>query len=109
MTITLPPPVAAYFSVDANGAPEAFVQLFAEQAVVVDERQTYTGRGQIREWKQGTASQYTYTAEPFAIQGDAQQATVTARLTGNFPGSPVDLRYRFAIQGDLITVLEIAP
>lgn len=109
MAIALPPPVAAYFSIDAHGTLDAFLELFAEQAVVVDEGRTYTGRGEIRHWKEGSASQYTYTAEPFAIEGDAQQATVTARLTGNFPGSPLDLRYRFAMQGDVIAALEIAP
>jgi len=34
---------------------------------------------------------------------------VTSRLTGNFPGSPVDLRYFFRLEGDKIASLEIVP
>lgn len=34
---------------------------------------------------------------------------VTAHLTGNFPGSPVDLRYAFTLSGDKIARLEIVP
>jgi len=30
-------------------------------------------------------------------------------VTGDFPGSPVDLRYRFTVEGDKIARLEIAP
>lgn len=35
--------------------------------------------------------------------------TVTARVTGTFPGSPVRLRFRFTVIGELISHLEIAP
>ena len=35
--------------------------------------------------------------------------SVTARVTGDFPGSPVDLRYRFRLEGAAIARLEIAP
>jgi len=32
-----------------------------------------------------------------------------SRLTGNFPGSPVDLRFFFELDGDKIASLEIIP
>lgn len=32
---------------------------------------------------------------------------MTARLTGDFPGAPADLRYRFTLDGDEISDLEI--
>ena len=34
---------------------------------------------------------------------------VTCRLTGNFPGSPVDLRFFFELEGDKIASLEVIP
>jgi hypothetical protein len=34
---------------------------------------------------------------------------VSSRLTGNFPGSPVDLRFIFRLEGGKIASLEIAP
>ena len=37
------------------------------------------------------------------------QTTVTGRVTGDFPGSPVELQYHFTLDGDKIARLEIAP
>jgi hypothetical protein len=34
---------------------------------------------------------------------------VTSRLTGNFPGSPVDLRFFFRLERGKIASLEIIP
>ncbi|MCL9998217.1 MAG: DUF4440 domain-containing protein [Erythrobacter sp.] len=109
MTISLPPAIAAYFSADAAGDSAAFSRRFAEDAVVVDERRTYTGRDQIAGWKAAASTQYSYTAEPFAMAEHDGQTIVTARLTGDFPGSPIDLRYAFTLGAGLITRLEIAP
>jgi hypothetical protein len=36
-----------------------------------------------------------------------RKIVVTSRLTGNFPGSPVDLRFFFELEGDKIASLEI--
>jgi hypothetical protein len=44
-------------------------------------------------------AKYTYTVWPFAISEDAGLTMVSAPLTENFPRSPVDLRYRFALTG----------
>ena len=35
------------------------------------------------------------------------EVTVTARVTGDFPGSPVELQYRFTLEAALIGRLEI--
>ena len=37
------------------------------------------------------------------------KTVVTSRLTGNFPGSPVDLRFFFELEGEKIASLEIIP
>jgi hypothetical protein len=42
-----------------------------------------------------------------AEEGD--HYAVTTRLEGNFPGSPVDLVYRFVLRDGLINGLEISP
>jgi hypothetical protein len=39
----------------------------------------------------------------------AASFVVACRLTGNFPGSPVDLRFIFELEGDKIVSLEITP
>jgi hypothetical protein len=104
----LPAPVAAYFSAD-KGDGEAVSRCFTETAVVKDEGHTYRGRAAIRQWKEGVSARYRYTSEPFACEQTGGKTVVTGRLTGNFPGSPVDLRFFFGLEGDKIASLEIIP
>ena len=109
MPIDLPPPIASYFAADAADDIDTLVQLFTNDATVIDERKTHTGRAAIRAWKADATAQFDYTVEPFAIAQDDGQRIVTTKLTGNFPGSPVDLRYAFTLRDALIERLEIAP
>jgi hypothetical protein len=108
MTLELPKPVAAYFSADKAGA-EAVSGCFIENAVVKDEAHTYQGRAAIKQWKTDASAKYQYTCEPLACERKDGKIVVTCRLTGNFPGSPVDLRFFFELDGDQIASLEIIP
>lgn len=108
MTLKLPKPVAAYLAADrADG--EAVSRCFAENAVVKDEGQTYNGRAAIKKWKEDASAKYDYKCEPLACEDKDGKIVVTCRLTGNFPGSPVDLRFAFELADEQIVSLEIAP
>lgn len=107
MSVELPTPIAAYFTSDSTGDARAIAGCFTQGAVVVDEGNTYTGRDAIRQWMANASTKYAYTVEPFAISEDGGKAVVTSRLVGNFPGSPVDLRYVFVLSEDKIARLEI--
>ena len=74
-----------------------------------DERHTYNGRTAIKKWKADISTKYHYTSEPFACEQKRGKTVVTSRLTGSFPGSPVDLRFFFGLEGDKIASLEIIP
>ena len=106
--VTLPEPIAAYFAADRRDS-EAIARCFTEDAVVKDESHTYTGVMAIKQWKAESAGKYTYTSEPFALERRDGMAIVTSRLTGNFPGSPVDLRFFFRLERGRIASLEIIP
>lgn len=106
MSLDLPEPINTYFAADASDS-EAFVQCFTAHAVVKDEGHSYTGLAAIKQWKADSSRKYTYTSEPFACEEKDGKTIVTSRLTGNFPGSPVDLRYLFGLEGDKIASLEI--
>ena len=108
MTLDLPKPIAAYFTADTEGG-EAVAQCFTENAVVKDEGQTYRGRAAIKQWKADVSARYQYTSEPLACEQKEGNVIVTSRLTGNFPGSPVNLRFFFVLDGDKIASLEIIP
>ena len=106
--LNLPKPIAAYFTAD-KGDAEAVSQCFTDNAVVKDEGHTYNGRAAIKQWREEAAAKYEYTSEPFACEEKGGKLVVTSRLTGNFPGSPADLRFFFELQGDKIASLEIIP
>lgn len=107
-TLKLPEPIAAYFAADRQN-PDALARCFTAQATVRDEGHTHTGLDAIRAWKAAASTQYAYSTEPFALDQDHGHHVVSGRVTGNFPGSPVDLRYRFRLERGLIASLEIAP
>ncbi|WP_315132720.1 nuclear transport factor 2 family protein [Achromobacter marplatensis] len=104
--LILPEPIAAYFAADKQN-PEAVVRCFTAQAVVKDEGRSHVGLDAIRAWKVKASSEYTYTSEPFALEQKDGRHLVISRVAGNFPGSPVDLRYDFRLERGLIASLEI--
>ena len=106
--LNLPKPIAAYFSAEKAGA-EAVCHCFTGNALVKDEAHTYEGQVAIKQWREEVATKYEYSSAPFACEERGGKVVVTSRLTGNFPGSPVDLRFFFQLQGDKIASLEIVP
>jgi SnoaL-like domain len=107
-SLNLPKPVAAYFTAD-KGDGEAVSRCFTENAVVKDEGHTHKGRAAIKQWKTDASAKYEYTCEPLACEEKEGKTVVTSHLVGNFPGSPVDLRYFFKLKGDKIESLEVIP
>lgn len=109
MSLDLPASIARYLAADKRSDPASIAACFTPDAVVTDEGNTHAGRDAIRQWMTNASTQYQYTAQPLSLAHEAGQIVVTSRLVGNFPGSPVDLRYLFSIEGDLIAALEIVP
>ncbi len=100
--------ITRYFEADARRDIDAMVALFSNEAVVVDEGQTYHGSEEIQGWREGVASAYQYTTQVYDTKRlDEESYLVTGRLTGNFPGGTAELQWRFTVQNDLISRLEI--
>ena len=106
--LKLPEPIAAYFNADRLDG-EAVARCFTKQAIVKDEGHTHSGPAAIRAWKVEASAKYSYTSEPVAVEQKDGRYIVTCRLTGNFPGSPVDLRFVFRLERGKIAFLEITP
>jgi hypothetical protein len=107
-SLDLPKVVADYFEAD-KGDGQAVAQCFTDNAIVKDEGHTYRGRAAIKKWKAASSTKYQYTSEPIACEHSDGKTIVTSHLTGNFPGSPVNLRYFFGLEGNKIATLEIVP
>jgi hypothetical protein len=105
-SVDLPKPIAAYFTLD-KGDSGALARCFTDDAVVLDEGVTHHGRAAIEQWKANAATTYQYTSEPFACEPLGEKFLVTSRVAGNFPGSPINLRYFFQLADDKIAALEI--
>ena len=108
VSIKLPKPIAAYFAADLNDG-DAVACCFTADAVVTDEGQSHRGTAAIKEWKDKASLKFTYTTEPFASKIESGLTVVTSHVVGTFPGSPVDLRYAFGLEGDKIASLRVTP
>ena len=107
MSLTLPKPVINYLAaVEAKDA-ERRTLCFADDAIVHDEGRDYCGLDAIRSWKQETLAKYKYVMEPLDASVSGKTVKLHARLTGDFPGTPADLDYTFALANGKITSLEI--
>lgn len=106
--LSLPEPIEAYFEADGRGG-QAVAHCFTNGGTVIDEGKTHKGLAAIEAWKAAASAQYSYVAEPFALEKKDRKYIVTSRVTGDFPGSPVDLRYAFTLERGKIASLEITP
>ena len=107
MIDNLPRPIALYIAAENSGDIEAVAKCFAESAMVWDENQTIEGLDAIKKWKAETKKKYQHTIEPLAYTQEDDKTIVTNRLTGNFPGSPIELEFVFTLDRDKIVSLEI--
>lgn len=104
---SIPQPVIAYLTSEEAKNAQALSHCFAEDGTVHDEGKDYHGRAAIQRWKEAADAKYRYILEPICAQTQGERTTVLAGLTGDFPGSPVDLNHTFTISHDEIVSLEI--
>lgn len=104
-TMTLPAPIAKYFASEHN--PEALAQCFKADAILKDDGHSYEGVETITAFLAAASVKYNATTVPFDMKDDDGFHVVLAKVTGNFPGSPANLSYRFGLDRGLIDSLEI--
>ena len=105
--LNLPTPIAIYIAAENRGDTEALARCFAEDAVVRDEGQTIEGWAAIKQWETETRKRYQHRIEPLACSQKDDKTIVTNRLTGNFPGSPIELEFVFTLEDNKIAEVEI--
>jgi hypothetical protein len=107
MTTALPLPVANFFIAKNRFDIDGMLASFAESAMVRDERRTHAGRPAIRAWMEETTQKYRDTAKLMEVVGEGGSIRVAAQISGDFPGSPVTLQFRFTVAEGQITSLTI--
>jgi hypothetical protein len=99
----LHPSIRAYFDAD-NATP---LDAFATDAVVEDEGHRHVGHAAIDAWWRDAQAKYQAVAEPLEVNAPDGSHEVSARVTGQFPGSPITLTFAFRMKDDRIAALRI--
>ena len=106
--LALPHAVAALITAQNNYNSTVFSEQFTTDATVYDEGQFYNGRPAIKQWNQMTNEKYSVTLTPVAFMSEDAQGILSVQVSGNFPGSPIDLKYQFTFERDQIKALKIS-
>lgn len=109
MTVFAPRVIDAYFRAIADDDTDALVACFTDDAEVSDEGSVHRGPEEIRAWRERTRSAYLYTADVLRAERDGDRYVITTRLSGDFPGSPVEVPYHFTLREGLFSNLDIDP
>lgn len=99
--------ITDYFAAANRQDPGAVAASFGDGATVRDEGETRNGVAAIRAWAEEVSTKYQPTVEVLGAEAMVGGTVVAGRVSGNFPGSPVELRYRFTLAGGKIARLEI--
>jgi ketosteroid isomerase-like protein len=83
----------------------AYADCFSETAVVFDEGKTHNGKTEIQQWIEKANEDYHATMKP--LEYSEKDEILKAEVSGNFPGSPINLNYHFQLGNGLIESLRI--
>lgn len=107
MNEEIPEPIRSYYQAKNRHDIDAMLVQFSAKAIVVDERQPHSDKAAIRDWMEMTTAKYRVTAEVAEAAYANGVWRIGCLVSGNFPGSPATIRYRFTLQGKSIARLEI--
>ena len=106
-TAAIPDAVTRYFEAANRFDADAAAACFATDATVRDEGQTHVGTSSIRNWVAHTTEKYQPQTSVIGAREEGDKTAVTARVTGQFPGSPAELGFAFVLRGGRIAELTI--
>ncbi|HEY9248038.1 MAG TPA: nuclear transport factor 2 family protein [Rariglobus sp.] len=107
MTTTLSPLLDAFVTAKNTHDGAAFAACFATDGIVHDEGRTHRGRPAIQTWFEDAVRKYRVTLTVTDVETCQDETVLTARVAGDFPGSPIELRYCLNIGDGKIRGLSI--
>jgi hypothetical protein len=107
MTLSLHKAISNYFAASNAHDAAAVAQTFAVDGVVHDEGKTHRGRAEIGAWARDAIKKYHTTMTPLGVSGGDRSAAVNTKVSGTFPGSPIELTFDFELGDDGIRSLKI--
>jgi len=107
MTPVLPKPIADYVEANAQLNVDGMLQPFAADAVVLDNGGRHEGHTELRSLLEEAVVGARAIFMPDTVRHENGQVVVEGPAHGDFPGSPIRFTYRFSLDNDAITALEI--
>ncbi|MTH54851.1 nuclear transport factor 2 family protein [Bacillus mangrovi] len=108
--IQLPQVIKKFIAASNKPDPKAFVDCFANEAIVVDEGQERTGKLAIKKWSDESHFGFNVKLDPVAARQD-DEAIVTFKLSGDYDKTglpdPLLLDFHFHIHDGYIKSLLI--
>ena len=105
--MNLPKVITDLVTAQNNFDSVAYANCFSETAVVFDEGKTHNGRKEIEHWIADANDRYEATMKPISFEKKETESILISETSGNFPGSPIVLRYHLEIADELIQSLKI--
>jgi hypothetical protein len=105
--MSLPDILSRYFDAANRFHSADASDCFTRNASVHDENHDYIGREAIRAWVDETSQKYhpKFEVKHIDIKGD--QVSLTVIVSGDFPGSPIELDYDITLDDGRISKLVI--
>jgi len=103
--MNLPNAITNLVTAQNNFDSQAYADCFSETAVVFDEGKTHTGKIEIKNWIEKANQTYKAIMKP--LEYSTTEETLEAEISGDFPGSPLVLTYRFELKDTQIQSLKI--
>lgn len=107
MTPALPKPIAAYVEANARLDVDGMLKPFAADAVLLDNGKRFAGLAEVRALFEHEVVPVRAIFTPDTLRHDGGQVVVEGPAHGDFKGSPLRFTYRFTLEADAITALEI--
>jgi SnoaL-like domain len=103
----LPMIIATYLAAANEGRDDSASACFTENARVQDENHDHVGHTAIRQWVSEATAKYHPKTEILHVTENEGTYLVSTRVSGSFPGSPVELDFSFTLADEKISNLSI--
>jgi uncharacterized protein (TIGR02246 family) len=107
MTLSIPPILAEMIAAHNAHDADAFLDCFADDAIVRDEGKMHVGRPAIRAWFEEVCRKYRPRFEVTDLSFVDGEPVLTGSVSGEFDGSPIQLRYLSGLEDGKIVALKI--
>jgi hypothetical protein len=107
LTAPLPESISRYIDASNCFDARAASACFAPDATVHDDEHDYVGIEAIENWISESISKYHAHAAVTHTQHNGENATLKVEVSGQFPGSPVELEFDFRLHEGKISHLAI--